>query len=191
VDQVRTRTGGRSTRVRQRVLTAVKDALESGDTDGLTIDRLADKAGVHKATIYRRWLSSAGLVADLLTSLTPLRPELPDTGDLHRDLIAVARRVADTVKTPLARTTLQLAAASNDPDLTTAAANYWSQLLDHTADVIRRAQQRGDAITEIDPVDAIESLLGPIHMRTLVTRRPITPTDIERLAHRTARMLRP
>lgn len=42
-----------------------------------------------------------------------------------------------------------------------------------------------------NPVEAIESLLGPIHMRTLVTRQPITRTDIERLADRTTRMLRP
>lgn len=191
VDQVRTRTGGRSARVRQRVLAAVRHALESGDTDGLTIERLADKAGVHRATIYRRWLSSAGLVADLLASLTPLEPELPDTGDLRSDLLAVARRVADTVDTPFARSTLQLAAASDDPELTTAASDYWSKLLDHTAKIIRRAQQRGDAATDIDPVAAIESLLGPIHMRTLVTRQPLTRTDIEHLAHRTARMLRP
>lgn len=191
MDHVQLRPGGRSARVRERVLAAIKDALERGDTDGLTIERVAAKAGVHRATVYRRWLSTDGLVADVLASLTPLKPVLPDTGDLGRDLLALGGRVADTVASPLANTTLRVAAASSQPELVAAAAEYWSQVLDHTAQIVRRAQQQGRATTEIDPAEAIESLLGPIYLRVLVTRQPITPPDLQRLADRTARMLQP
>lgn len=191
MDLVRTRTGGRSTQVRDRVFGAMKAALESGDLEALSVDRIAESAGVHRSTIYRRWLSSAGLMADLLTSLTPLRPALPDTGDLSRDLQAVARRVVNTVSSPWVNTTLRLTAASSDTDLHAAASTYWSHILDHTATIVRRAQTRGQATTDIDAIDAIESLLGPIYLRLLVTRSPITKPDIANLAERTARMLRP
>jgi AcrR family transcriptional regulator len=191
VDQVRTRPGGRSARVRERVLAAVREAVESGDTDALSIDELARRSGVHRATIYRRWLSTAGLFADLLLALTPVETPLPDTGNLRQDLAEVANRVAATLATAMSATMLPMLAASTEPHVVNAAAAYWSNLFTHTAQVVRRAQARGDAAPGIDPVAAIESLLAPIYLRTLVSRQPITPGFLTDLADRTARMLHP
>jgi AcrR family transcriptional regulator len=177
--------------VRERVFAAVREALEHGDPAALTIDEVARRSGVHKATIYRRWLSTAGLVADLLLALTPVQTPLPDTGDLRRDLVEVATRVADTIASPMSRTMLPLVAASAGTELADAAAGYWTSLFDHTATVIRRAQQRGHATTDIDPITAIETLLAPIYLRTLVTHQPVTDTFIETLADRVVRILKP
>lgn len=190
VDRVRARPGGRSADVRERVFGAVRDALERGDPAALAIEEVARRSGVHKTTIYRRWLSSAGLVADLLIALTPVETPLPDTGDLRRDLIEVATRVADTIASPMSRTMLPLIAASADDRLARAAAGYWASLFDHTAAVIRRAQQRGEATTDVDPVSALETLLGPIYLRALVTHQAVDAALIERSADLTTRMLR-
>jgi len=191
VDRVRARPGGRSAAVRERVFAAVREALERGDPAGLTIDEVALRSGVHKATIYRRWLTTAGLVADLLLSLTPVKTPLPDTGDLRRDLVDVATRVADTIASPMSQAMLPLIAASSGDRLAQAAAGYWASLFDHTATVIRRAQDRGQAAVDIDPVHAIESLLAPIYLHALVTHQPVDATLITRTADVTARMLRP
>ena len=191
MDRVRARPGGRSAAVRERVFAAVREALERGDPAGLTIDEVALRSGVHKATIYRRWLTTAGLVADLLLSLTPVKTPLPDTGDLRRDLVDVATRVADTIASPMSQAMLPLIAASSGDRLAQAAAGYWASLFDHTATVIRRAQDRGQAAVDIDPVHAIESLLAPIYLHALVTHQPVDATLITRTADVTARMLRP
>jgi AcrR family transcriptional regulator len=191
VDQVRVRPGGRNADVRQRVFAAVREALEHGDAAALTIEDIARRSGVHKATIYRRWLSTTGLVADLLHALTPVTTPLPDTGDLRRDLIEVATRVADTIASPMSRTMLPIVAAGADTRLADAAAAYWASLFDHTATVIRHAQHRGHATTDIDPVAAIETLLAPIYLRSLVTHQPVTGTVIQTLADRVTRMLQP
>ena len=191
MDRVQQRPGGRSALVRERVLTAVREALESGEPDALSFDALAARSKVHKATIYRRWMSASGLVTDLLTGLTPVRTPLPDTGDLSADLLAVLRRVSSTIAMPGPRMTLKLVAGSEDPDLLAAASSYWSSLLDHTAEIVRRAQRRGIASTGIDPIEAIESLLGPIYLRFLVTQQPIQDHDLQRLARRAARQLEP
>jgi AcrR family transcriptional regulator len=191
VDRVRSRPGGRSAEVRERVFRAVRDALERGDPGALTIEEVARRSGVHKATIYRRWVSTAGLVADLLTALTPVRTPLPDTGDLHRDLVEVATRVADTVASPISQAMLPLVAASTEDRLAQAAAGYWASLFEHTATIVRRAQARGQAANDIDPVRAIESLVAPIYLRALVTHQPMAAVDIADLAARTVRMLQP
>jgi AcrR family transcriptional regulator len=189
VDQVRARPGGRSAEVRARVFEAVRDALERGDPGGLTIDEVARRSGVHKATIYRRWLSTGGLVADLLTALTPVDTPLPDTGDLRADLLDVATRVAGTVASPMSQAMLPLITAGADERLNAAAANYWSSLFHHTATVIHRAQQRGQAAADVDPVHAIELLLAPIYLRSLVTHQLVDTAVIERAVDLTVRTL--
>lgn len=191
VDRVRARPGGRSADVRTRVFDAVRDALEHGDPAALTIDEIASRSGVHKATIYRRWLSTTGLIADLLIALTPVDTPLPDTGDLRTDLLDVATRVAGTVASPMSRAMLPLITAGTDERLNRAAAGYWTSLFDHTATVIRRAQHRGHATAEVDPVDAIETLLAPIYLRSLVTHRPVDAAVVERSVDLTIRTLTP
>jgi AcrR family transcriptional regulator len=190
-DQVQTRPGGRNAQVRARVIDAVRQALESGDPQNLSFDRLAGSAGVHRATIYRRWLSTEGLVADLLAELTPLNTPLPDTGDLRGDLAEVAARVAATTATPTARMMQRLVAGTTDPHLAAAARAYWSSLLDHTAEIIRRAQRRDTATTEVDPVAATESLLAPIHFRLLITQQPTTAEFLTEHVDHMIRLLRP
>jgi hypothetical protein len=84
---------------------------------------------------------------------------------------------------------LPLITVTTDPRLAEAATRYWSSLFDHTAHVIHRAQNRGEASTDIDPRDAVESLLAPIYLRTVITREPITEDFVDRLAARTTQML--
>jgi AcrR family transcriptional regulator len=189
VDRVRARPGGRSADVRERVFGAVRTALEAGDPAALTIDEVARRSGVHKATIYRRWLSTAGLVADLLTALTPVNTPLPDTGNLRHDLLDVITRVADTIASPMSQAMLPLIAASGDDQLTRAAARYWASLFDHTATVVRRAQQRGEATADLDAVHAIETLLAPLYLRTLVTHQPVDAAHLAATVDLTLRML--
>jgi AcrR family transcriptional regulator len=189
VDQVRSRRGGRSAEVRERVFRVVREALERGDPTALTIDEVARRSGVHKATIYRRWLSTSGLVADLLLALTPVDTPLPDTGELRADLLDVATRVAGIVASPMSQAMLPLVAASADERLARAANGYWANLFEHTASVVRRAQRRGDAAADVDPVRAIESLLAPIYLRTLVTHQPVDAQTIEASVELTCRML--
>jgi AcrR family transcriptional regulator len=191
VDQVRTRTGGRSASVRERVFAALREALATGDPDALSVEKLAHRSGVHKATIYRRWLSTSGALADLLGELTPLTVPLPDTGDLRRDLAAIATRVSRTLTSPTSNAIVHHIAGSTDPDLARAASAYWGSLFDHAAHVVRRAQRRGEASADVDPVAAIENLLAPLYLRLLITRQPLDRQLIDDLVARTGKLLAP
>ena len=170
---------------------ALRAILEAGQSEALTVEEIATRAGVHKSTIYRRWLSKEGLVADLIVSLTPLATPLPDTGDLERDLIELADRVAATLASPMMRQITAMVVGTKDERLQRAAAEYFATILQHTATVVRRAQERGQATARIDPVAAIESLVGPIHLRSAIAHRPYDAAELQALAARTARMLRP
>src|SRR3712207_8885803 len=53
---------------------------------GLTMDAVAEQAGVGKATIYRRWPTKQQLIADSILDLGSVLTVPPDTGSLQEDL---------------------------------------------------------------------------------------------------------
>jgi AcrR family transcriptional regulator len=87
--------GGRSDTVVRRVLEAAIGELARSGYAGFRMDEVADRAGVNRTTIYRRWPNRAALVTAVVDGLrAPLRDNpLPNSGALERDLIeAFARR---------------------------------------------------------------------------------------------------
>src|SRR3954469_15131123 len=113
------RPGGRSARVRTAVLEAVEAVLGEQGYAAVTVDGVAERAGVHKTTVYRRWATKEALVADALRERSRVAVPIPDTGTLLGDLTALARSVATNIGsaegTKMARTLF--AAAVTDPDV--------------------------------------------------------------------------
>nr|BFE82015.1 hypothetical protein GCM10020093_046160 [Planobispora longispora] len=87
------RPGGRSARVRAAVLDATLAELTGRGYDGLTVEAVAVRSGVHKATLYRRWGGVDGLVADVLSRSAGQPWQVPDTGSLRDDLRAITHEV--------------------------------------------------------------------------------------------------
>src|SRR5438046_812736 len=57
------RPGGRSAAVRRRVLDAALAQLVQHGYDSLSVDVVAERSGVHRTTVYRRWRDVGGLLA--------------------------------------------------------------------------------------------------------------------------------
>lgn len=171
-----TRLGGRSARVRASVLEAVEAILAEGGYSECTIEAVAERAGVHKTTVYRRWATREALVADALRERSRVAVPIPDTGSLLGDLTALARAVAANVGSPtgkkMARTLL--AAAVTDPDVERDTHAFWDERLRLCAPIVERAIERGDVPPGTDPRFVIEALIGPIYVRLLLTGEPVT-----------------
>src|SRR5208283_3712912 len=78
----------RCERARQAILHSTLHFLEhkgNGFAD-LTIERVAEEAGVGKATVYRWWPNKAALVADVFASSVTQKLRFPDTGSVSRDM---------------------------------------------------------------------------------------------------------
>lgn len=61
--------------------------------DRVTIDAIATRARAGKATVYRRWSSKAELIIDAFVHEALGVDDLPDTGTLRGDLLALSRRL--------------------------------------------------------------------------------------------------
>lgn len=82
----------RSAEADRRILDAALLLLGEQGFAEMSVEAVAARAGVGKATIYRRWPSKEALV---VAAIATLRPDLPpvDTGNVRDDLIAMAREI--------------------------------------------------------------------------------------------------
>src|ERR1700716_3254161 len=72
----------------ERILTVAAEVIASSGYAGFSLELVADRTGVAKTTIYRRWPSKDHLVVEVVTKLLHHLP-LRDTGEVRRDLVAL------------------------------------------------------------------------------------------------------
>jgi AcrR family transcriptional regulator len=77
------------------LLDAAWDELQTVGYAGLTMEAVADRAGTSRAVLYRRWPKRPELVIAALRRHRPLLSgEIPDTGTLRDDVLALLRRMS-------------------------------------------------------------------------------------------------
>jgi AcrR family transcriptional regulator len=72
--------------VEAAVRAAVMTRLAASGYARLTMDKVAERAGVSKDSLYRRWPNKVALVADALQRQAKAVPDVPDTGSLPGDM---------------------------------------------------------------------------------------------------------
>jgi AcrR family transcriptional regulator len=171
----RRRPGGRSARVRADAIAAALAELAESGYAALSLERVAKRAGVHKTTLYRRWGTREELVLEAMLDRAGQRISVPDTGSLRSDLLELARTAAANAATPEVAAMARAVAAEAPYDDRLAAANqrFWSERLALDGVIVERAIERGEIAAGTDPRRAIESVLGPIHLRLLLTGEAI------------------
>ena len=73
------------------ILDATLDILADGGMAALTMEGVAAAAHTGKASVYRRWPSKEDLLVDAMTHALPPLAEVPDTGSVREDLLALLR----------------------------------------------------------------------------------------------------
>ena len=178
------RPGGRSARTRADVLAATIEVLGESDYEALRIEDVAARAGVNKTTIYRRWPTRAELVADAVRERSAEAVPQPDTGALGSDLRALARSVAANIGSPEGGrlTTTLVAAALTSDEVAVGTTTFWSDRLRLAAAIVERAVDRGELAAGADADLVIETLIGPLYVRRLLTGEPLSRRFADRVA---------
>lgn len=177
------RPGGRAAKVRACVLDAVLDQLADGGLNGVTVEAVAARAGVHKTTVYRRWPNRADLIRDALTDRLDAALPIRDTGDVDTDLAALARAVADVLSAPLeAAVTRALVAATPHDEVTGLVHDYWSRRLIAIEPRIRAAIDHGQLPPGTDPARVVQALAAPLFFKLFVARQPLDDTAADQAA---------
>jgi AcrR family transcriptional regulator len=167
----------RSEKARQAILEAAAELLLARGLSAVSMDAVAEQAGVSKATIYRWWPTKETLALDALyTEWAAARPSPRDTGSLRGDLLSLLRPWARLASSrPYGRVIAALITeAQTDPVF---AAEYRERFVEPRRDqaraIFRRAIERGEipADTKIDV--ALDILYGPFYHRLLHGHAPL------------------
>ncbi|HXZ99009.1 MAG TPA: TetR/AcrR family transcriptional regulator C-terminal ligand-binding domain-containing protein [Candidatus Binatia bacterium] len=168
--------------MRRAVLDAtLAELIEGGDLETLSIATIARRAGVHPTSVYRRWGDRVNLALDAVLSQTEAEVPTPDTGSLRGDLIALFRSVAAFVETPLGDVLVWIAQKRDLPELETARARFWMDRFRIGAALLQRAEDRGELRLDVNPLLALETLVGPLLLRRLLTRESLDDAFIRDL----------
>jgi AcrR family transcriptional regulator len=160
----------RSRRADRAILDAAQDLLIQGGYPDLHLEHVAARAGVGKATIYRRWPSKEALALQLLLDLASPHIAVPETGDTREELLGVVgnaiRALTETPFGPVVRALLSQIAINPslcDPFRTTVVQARRNEV----ARVIGRGIARGDLLRSADIDVATELLVGPVYFRLM------------------------
>ena len=164
------------------ILDAAIDLVAEVGFGGLTVDAVAARAGVGKATIYRRWSSKGDL---LLAAMEAAHEEMqePDTGSLRGDLIAVWEHLADHVFESAAGRAMPalVAEAETNAELADLLHRFVHDRRTKTRTIFDRALQRGEVGSGFDVELAIDMVCSPIFYRRLLSGAPIRSGDGRRV----------
>lgn len=168
----RRRPGGRTARVRAQVLDAVRAELGDHGYDGLTVDGVAARAGVHRATVYRRWTDVGGLLADVLDAAGDDDWRPPDTGSLEGDLAALNHQIQDSLTAEPPVVAALIAASFRSAKADEAQRRLWADRYARCAAIVEAAVRRGELPPRTDARRLLVAATAPVYHHLVLLRTP-------------------
>ncbi|WP_221356801.1 TetR/AcrR family transcriptional regulator [Streptomyces beigongshangae] len=178
------RPGGRTARVRAAVLRAAGDVLAEQGFALLDLADVARRAGVGKTTVYRRWGSVTGLVADLLGDMAEQSLPRTDTGSVLEDLRANAALVRRTLADPRQGALFRavIAAAACDGRTAAALRRFYDVRVAEWAPCVEQGVARGELPAGTDAGEVVRAVSAPLYYALLTTGTAPGPEAAERAA---------
>ena len=182
--QPRPRGRPRRASARDAIVEATLALLAERGFQGATIDAIADRAGVGRNTIYRRWPSKEELIADALHELTS-DLDVENAGDLHSRLLERIRDLVRVFSDPLFGRIFPgvLGELQRNP---TFARVYVERVVDPRrqaiVELLLEARERGELRPDVDVEHVADLLGGPPFLRLLpLGLPPVTERYAEEL----------
>lgn len=156
----------RSAQADEAIVDATIALLHDEGFDRLSMDAVAARAGVGKATIYRRWPSKEALVIDAVARRSDPFP-VEVAGTIHERVTAILEGILATSQTGVGKLLPCMVGASvTNPTL---AAHYRKQIIEprraRIAEILRDAIRYGELRHDLDVDAAIDAIVGPLVYR--------------------------
>ena len=184
---VSTPRGGRprNEQLHQAMLKAALDLVLELGFRGVSIEGIAERTGVGKTTLYRRWPNKAAVVMEAFIGLLGPASRFPEnssaTESLRLQMQITARafrgRVGALVKALLAE-------AQFDPDLAKAFRENWTLPRRKLVyEILENAVKQGEVRSEIDIEAAIDAFYAPLYYRLQMGTGSISEAYVDRVFH--------
>jgi AcrR family transcriptional regulator len=184
----------RSERARHAILKAAIELVNEHGVAMVSVEAIASRAGVSKATIYRWWPNKASVVTDgFLELIAPETLFSIDTGSVKQDILSQMRELAKLFVGRNGQIISGLMAeAQADPDVRAALLSRWVfARRDAVGELLQRGMESGELRSDLDLDVAMDALFGPIYYRLLMGHLPLEQSFVDSLANHVVSGLAP
>lgn len=173
----------RSEETKKAILTASYDlSLENG-FNAVTVEGIAERAGVSKATIYKWWPNKAAVVLDGFFAATESMLQVPDTGSVREDLFIQVNNLASFITSPKGKIITELIAEGQfDSNIAEEyRKRYFNPRRLISQHIIERGILRGELKKDLDIELSIDLIFAPLFYRLLITGETVNSAFVKGL----------
>lgn len=165
------------------ILSASYELLLENGFQAVTVDKIADRAQVSKATIYKWWPNKAAVVMDGFMHAATDRLPIPDTGTTYNDVLIHATNLTGFLTSPEGTIITQLLGEGQfDSGLAEAyRSRFFQPRRLEARGLLEKGVQRGELKNNLDIGICIDLIYGPIFYRLLVTGEILDKFYVEQL----------
>lgn len=174
----------RSVDVDDRVLAAARALEREVGYDGTTIEAVAERAGVAKTAIYRRWPNKTMLLYEAVLAPADQHPAVPDTGDIRADMLAVLHANASGYGVEAQRgliAAITSAALRDERVADLLRTRFFGRRADAIGARVATAVARGELRATIDTAMVPALLTGPLPYLRVVRGSALDDDDLARI----------
>ena len=166
----------RSERARLAILAAAGELMLEGGVNAASMEAIAERAGVSKATIYKWWPSRGAVALDGFLAQAQETIAVPEglsiRDALHFQVLALIRLFRDTPSGPLMRALVSQAEC--DPEIARAVRERWLAPRRAVAtEIMRVGMARGELRPGLDTAVVSDQLFAPIYHRLIFGHEPL------------------
>ncbi|WP_425803082.1 TetR/AcrR family transcriptional regulator [Desulfitobacterium sp. Sab5] len=161
----------RSEETKKAILNASYELLLENGFNTVTVEGIAERAGVSKATIYKWWPNKAAVVLDGFFAATESMLQVPDTGSAREDLFIQVNNLATFVTSTKGKVITELIAEGQfDANIAKEyRIRYFNPRRLISRQIIERGIQRGELKNDLDVELSIDLIFAPLFYRLLIT----------------------
>lgn len=171
----------RSEKTKNAVLSAAYELLLENGFGAVTIEKIAERAGVSKATIYKWWPNKAAVIMDAFFDAAVVKLPVPDTGSVINDMITQVNNLANFLISPEGKVINEII-AEGQSDLKLAEAYRTMYFKPRRLDsryILERGISRGELKEDLDIELVIDLIFGPLFYRLLITGDEISKDFVD------------
>lgn len=161
----------RSEETKKAILTTSYEMLLEMGFKAVTVDGIANRAGVSKATIYKWWPNKAAVVLEGYFAATESMLQAPDTGIIEEDLFLQLNNLAVFITSDKGKVISELIAEGQFDENVSKEyrAKYFNPRRLISKEIINRGIARGELRKDLDIELVIDLLFAPLFYRLLIT----------------------
>ncbi len=173
----------RNAEAEKAILTASYDLLLETGFGAVTVEKIAERAQVSKATIYKWWPNKAAVIMDGFLSAAAARLPIPDTGFVFSDILIHATNLARFLTSPEGKVITEIIGEGQaDPGLAEAyRSRYVNPRRLEARQLLEQGVQRKELPEQLNIELSIDLIYGPIFYRLLLTGEKLDDTFIQDL----------